>query len=116
MEFEARTVVGPPRLEFRVRVVPAPFVPNGPNTVRFQNGGVYSRPRRTSPKPPFRLTVERRLKVKPPPPVTPLAPWLLVLVVPPEPLSLFTPASSQNEADMPPPRSSTPRKPRRLLL
>ena len=39
--------------------------------------------------------------------------WLFVLVVPPAPLSTATAASSQKLADMPPPRSSMPRKPRR---
>src|SRR6218665_291691 len=93
-------------LETSIWFVPTPVVPNGSNAVRFVNWGVYSRPRRTSPKPPPRLTVERRLNARPPPPLE-LA-WLLVAVAVPVPSSLFTPASIQNEADRPPPISSPP--------
>ena len=55
------------------------------------------------------------MKVRPPLLTLPLA-WLLVLVGKPLPVSFIRPASSQKPADRPPPRSSVPRKPRRLKL
>src|SRR6218665_3761974 len=112
IEFDARTRVGPPTLETSIWLVPTPFVPNGSNAGKFVNWGAESRPRRTSPKPPPGLPVDRGLNARPPPPLE-LA-WLLVSVAVPVPSSLFTPASIQNEADRPPPMSSVPRKPRRL--
>src|SRR5256885_1571733 len=61
--------------------------------------GEKSRPRRTSPKLPIRLIVERRWKNFP-----------VELKVP---VSALTSDSSQKPAFRPPPRSSTPRKPKR---
>ncbi|MDT4831040.1 hypothetical protein FQZ97_645290 [compost metagenome] len=77
-----------------------PVSPNGSNCSSFITVAVLSRPRRSSPKLPARLTVERRVKFD-----TPVAPSSFVIG-----------ASSQKLADRPPPRSSTPRKPRRLEL
>src|SRR4051812_15506122 len=68
---------------------------------------------RSSPKPPDRLTVERRLNVRPPAAIVVV--WLFCVV--PDELEPFMGASApsrQKLADMPPPRSSTPRKPMRL--
>ncbi len=65
--------------------------------------GVKSRPRRTSPKLPERLTVDWRVKSKP-------ELWLAPL-----PVSLSTCPSSQKLAARPSPRSSLPRKPSRLV-
>ena len=75
-----------------------PVSPNAWKVSRFWYEGVLSRPRRTSPKLPITLTVERRSNLKPEPPS-----------------STFRPPSSQKPAFRPFPRSSTPRKPRRLL-
>ena len=76
-----------------------PTTPNGSNFTTFWLAGEKSRPRRSSPKLPIRLTVERRWKNLP-----------VGLVLP---LSASTSDSSQKPALRPPPRSSTPRKPRR---
>ena len=63
--------------------------------------------------------MERRLKVRPCVPAVALevpVVWLLLLVLSPRPVSAKNWASSQKEADMPPPRSSVPRKPIREVL
>src|SRR5450830_933098 len=77
-----------------------------------------SRPRRNSPKLPDRLTVARRLKVRPPAATAPVevAPLLVVVPLLPMPLLAAIAASSQKLAARPPPRSSVPRKPRRLAV
>lgn len=72
-------------------VWPTPLVRNGSKISVLRNVAESSRPRRTSPKLPIRLTVERRLKVSPPP--VPLPP----------PTSGSMPASSQKPAFSPPP-------------
>src|SRR5688500_20231664 len=88
-----------PRLVARLKPEPTPHVPNGSKIDKFQNEGFRSRPRRSSPQPPGRLTVERRCQT---------VPDALML-----PESGFSAVSSHAPAFMPPPRPSSVRKPRR---
>ncbi|MNT12455.1 hypothetical protein D3C72_1473810 [compost metagenome] len=95
---------GMPRM-VNAPVPPTPLVRNGSKISVLRKVAESSRPRRTSPKLPSRLTVERRLKPRP-----------LVPAALPAPVSESRPASSQKPAFRSPPRSSVPRKPRRLML